>query len=209
MRYLAVIAGTKHLGLAAFLVGSIFLSGACTTTIIVEPFYRPEGAQAQQSFVSPDADFSIYSKLLAEPLEIYTPDNAPTPNEADLERLREIFRDAFLPKLEGYELVQEPGPDVLRVRAQIIDLKLTGAVGSYEPTGRLRELVAKGQLTFLMEVSDSLTDRVLGRAGETEDGTSTSLSEEEASWAEVEAAADRWATMFRIWLDNNISMQDG
>ena len=204
-----MIAGTKHLGLAAFLVGSIFLSGACTTTIIVEPFYRPEGAQAQQSFVSPDADFSIYTKLLAEPLEIYTPDNAPTPNEADLERLQEIFRDAFLPKLEGYELVQEPGPDVLRVRAQIIDLKLTGAVGSYEPTGRLRELVAKGQLTFLMEVSDSLTDRVLGRAGETEDGTSTSLSAEEASWAEVEAAADRWATMFRIWLDNNISMQDG
>ncbi len=106
-------------------------------------------------------------------------------------------------------LVQEPGPDVLRVRAQIIDLKLTGAVGSFEPTGRLRELVAKGQLTFLMEVSDSLTDHVLGRAGETEDGTSTSLSAEEASWAEVEAAADRWATMFRIWLDNNISMQDG
>ena len=204
-----MIAGTKHLGLAAFLVGSIVLSGACTTTIIVEPFYRPEGAQAQQSFVSPDADFSIYTKLLAEPLEIYYPDDAPTPNEADLERLREIFRDAFLPKLEGYVLVQEPGSDVLRVRAQIIDLKLTGAVGSYEPTGRLRELVAKGQLTFLMEVSDSLTDRVLGRAGETEDGASTSLSAEEASWAEVEAAADRWATMFRIWLDNNISMQDG
>lgn len=204
-----MIAETKHLGLAAFLGGSIFLSGACTTTIIVEPFYRPEGAQAQQSFVSPDADFSIYTKLLAEPLEIYYPDNAPTPNEADLERLREIFRDAFLPKLESYELVEEPGPDVLRVRAQIIDLKLTGAVGSYEPTGRLRELVAKGQLTFLMEVSDSLTDHVLGRAGETEDGTSTSLSAEEASWAEVEAAADRWATMFRIWLDNNISMQGG
>ena len=209
MRYLAVIAGTKHLGLAAFLVGSIFLSGACTTTTIVEPFYRLEGAQAQQSFVSPDADFSIDANRPAEPLEIYDPENAPTPNEADLERVREMFRDAFGPKLEGYVLVQEPGPDVLRVRAQIIDLKLTGAVGSYEPTGRLRELVAKGQLTFLMEVSDSLTDRVLGRAGETEDGTSTSLSEEEASWAEVEAAADRWATMLRMWLDNNISMQDG
>ncbi len=204
-----MIAGIKYLRLTVYLGGSIYMLGSCTTTTIVEPFYRPEGAQVERSFVSPTADFSIYTKLLAEPLEIYYPDNAPTPNEADLERLRAIFRDAFLPKLEGYELVQEPGADVLRVRAQIIDLKLTGVLGSYEPTGRLQELVTKGQLTFLMEIRDSLTDRVLARVGETEDGASTSLSAEEAGWAEVEAAADRWATMFRTWLDNSIGTQAG
>ena len=91
-----MIAERKHLGLAAYLGGSILILGACTTTTIVEPFYRPEGAQVERSFVSPTADFSIYTKLLAEPLEIYYPDNAPTPDEADLERLRTIFRDAFL-----------------------------------------------------------------------------------------------------------------
>ena len=200
-----MITGREHLGLIAVLGGTILALSACTTTTIVEPFYRPENAQVEQSYISPTADFSIYSKLLAEPLEIYYPDNAPEPEEADLERLRAIFRDAFLPKLEGYELVQEPGPDVLRVRGQIIDLKLTGAVGTFEPSSRLQDLITKGQLTFLMEIGDSLTDRVLARAGETEDGSSTSLSGAEAGWAEVEVAAERWATMFRIWLDANLS----
>ena len=200
-----MITGRGRLELAAALGGTLLLLGACTTTTIVEPFYRPENAQVQQSYISPTADFSIYSKLLAEPLEIYYPENAPAPNEADLERLRAIFRDAFLPKLDGYELVQEPGPDVLRVRGQIIDLKLTGAVGTFEPSGRLHTLVTKGQLTFLMEIGDSLNDRVLARAGETEDGSSTSLSDDEAGWEEIEVAAERWATMFRTWLDANLS----
>ena len=180
---------------------------ACSTTTIVEPFYRPEGARVEQAYISPDADFSIYTKLLAQPLEIYYPDNAPEPNEEDLNRLRQSFRDAFLAELgDDYEIVQEPGPDVLTVLAQIIDLKITGALGTYEATGRLRELVTKGQMTFMMELRDSRTGRVLARAGETEDGASTSVSAAEASWAEVDAAAQRWAGLFRSWLDENLGV---
>jgi len=189
----------------ALITTTAVLLDACSTTTIVEPFYRPEGARVDQAFVSPDADFSLYSKLLAQPLEIYYPTDAPAPSEDELDRLRQIFRDAFLGELaDDYEIVEEPGPDVLTVLAQIVDLKVTGPLGTYESTGRLRQLVTKGQLTFLMEVRDSLTDRVLARAGETEDGTETSLTEEEASWAEVEVAAQRWAELFRSWLDENL-----
>jgi len=189
----------------ALITTTAVLLDACSTTTIVEPFYRPEGARVDQAFVSPDADFSLYSKLLAQPLEIYYPTDAPAPGEDELDRLRQIFRDAFLGELaDDYEIVAEPGPDVLTVLAQIVDLKVTGPLGTYESTGRLRQLVTKGQLTFLMEVRDSLTDRVLARAGETEDGTETSLTEEEASWAEVEVAAQRWAELFRSWLDENL-----
>jgi hypothetical protein len=178
---------------------------ACSTTTIVEPFYRPEGARVEQAYISPDADFSVYTKLLAQPLEIYYPDNVPAPSDEDLDRMRQIFRDAFLTELgDDYEIVEEPGPDVLTVLAQIIDLKITGAIGTYETTGRLRELVTKGQLTFLMEFRDSQTNRVLARAGETEDGASTSLTAAEASWAEVDVAAQRWARLFRDWLDENL-----
>ena len=78
------------------------------------------------------------------------------------------------------------------------------AVGSFEPTGRLRQLVTEGQLTLLMEFRDSVTGRVLARAGETEEGESTSFTDEEASWEEVELAARRWAGMFRTFLDRNL-----
>ena len=189
----------------ALLATAVIVLNACSTTTIVEPFYRPEGARVEQAFVSPDADFSVYSKLLAQPLEIYYPTDAPAPSQDELDRLRQIFRDAFLAELaDDYEIVEEPGPDVLTVLAQIVDLKVTGPLGTFEPTGRLRQLITKGQLTFLMEVRDSQTDRVLARAGETEDGASTSLTEEEASWAEVEVAAQRWAGLFRSWLDENL-----
>ncbi len=186
---------------------AVVLLTACSTTTIVEPFYRPEGARVEQAYISPDANFSIYTKLLAQPLEIYYPDNIPAPSEEDLNRLRRTFRDAFLAELgDDYEIVEEPGPDVLTVLAQIIDLKITGAIGTFESTGRLRELVTKGQLTFLMEIRDSQTDRVLARAGETEEGESTSLTAAEASWAEVDVAAQRWAGLFRDWLDENLGV---
>jgi hypothetical protein len=191
----------------ALITMTVMLLDACSTTTIVEPFYRPEGARVEQAYISPDADFSLYSKLLAQPLEIYYPTDAPAPSEDELDRLRQIFRDAFLGELaDDYEIVEEPGPDVLTVLAQIVDLKVTGPLGTFESTGRLRQLVTKGQLTFLMEVRDSLTDRVLARAGETEDGAATSLTEEEASWAEVEVAAQRWAGLFRSWLDENLGV---
>lgn len=186
------------------LAGLLACSG-CTSTTIVEPFFRPEGAQVDQAYISPDADFSVYTKLMAMPLEIYYPDNAPEPSEEELDRLRQVFREAFLSELgDEYQIVTEPGPDVMRVLAQIIDLKIIGPLGRFEASGRLQEVVTKGQLTLLMEFHDSVTGRVLARAGEAEEGASTAISDEEASWAQVEVAARRWAGLFKRFLDENL-----
>jgi len=187
----------------------LVVCSGCTSTTIVEPFFRPEGSQVQQVYVSPGADFGVYAKLMATPLEIYYPDNAPAPTEAEIERLRQIFREAFLTEIgDDYEIVTEPGPDVMRVLAQIIDLKVLGPLGTFEASGRLREVVTKGQLTLLMEFQDSVTDRVLARVGEAEEGDSTAITAEESSWTEVEVAAKRWAGLFRTFLDENFGRQN-
>jgi hypothetical protein len=177
---------------------------SCTTTI-VEPYYRPESAQIEQSYLRPGVDFDKYTKILPMPLEIYYPDNVPEPSDVDLNRLRVYFRDAFLDALgDDYRVTYEAAPDALRLRAKIIDLKIAGAGGRYEPGGRLRSLVAAGELTFLMEAEDSLTNQVLARAGES---TSSAVSEgaDDASWDEVHDAAETWARLFRNWLDANLS----
>lgn len=193
---------TAFMALAA---AALPLVAGCTTTTIVEPFVRPPDAQVEQSYISPGADFGVYTKLMGSPLEIYYPEDGPPPGEDELQRLRDTFREAFLTAIgDDYEIVSEPGPDVLHVIGQIVDLKITGAVGSFEPTGRLRQLVTKGQLTLLMELRDSVTGRVLARAGETEQGDSTSSTDEEASWEQVEVAAERWAGLFRRFLDQNL-----
>jgi len=189
----------------ALLPAALLTCASCTNTTIVEPFVRPPDALVEQSYRSPGADFSIYTKLMTSPLEIYYPDDGPAPSEADLVRLRQTFRDAFLTELtDDYEIVTEPGPDVLHVIGQIVDLKIVGPIGSFQPTGRLSQLVTKGQLTLLIELRDSVSGRVLARAGETEQGDSTSFTDEETSWAEVERAAARWAGMFRAFLDENL-----
>ena len=92
---------TRRGGSSAFWLfpAGLSLCTACTTTTVVEPFFRPPDAQVEQAYVSPDADFSIYTKLMADPLEIYYPENAPQPSEEELERLRQSFRDAFLTEI--------------------------------------------------------------------------------------------------------------
>jgi hypothetical protein len=177
---------------------------ACASTTIVEPFYRPPNAQVAYAFRSPDADFSVYRRLQVTPLEIYYPDNVPQPPEVDLDRLRTYFRDAFLEVLgDDYEITYDPAPDALRVQAQIIDLKLTGAEGSYEPSSRLRQLVANGELTFLMDLQDSMTGRTLVRAGDTTQSTATDAADPNANWESVRIAAKRWAELFAEFLDAN------
>jgi hypothetical protein len=177
----------------------------CTTTTTVEPFYRPAGAQVEQVYVSPSADFGTYTKLMARPLEIYYPDNAPAPSQEDLDRMRQIFRQAFIDEIAGnYEVVAESGPDVMLVLAQIVDLKILGPQGTFEPSGRLREVVSSGQLTLLMEFQDSESGRVLARAGEADEGTATDGGGVEAGWAQVEVAARRWAGVLRRFLDANL-----
>ena len=177
---------------------------ACSTTTVVEPFYRPPNAQVEFAFLSPDADFSIYRRLQLTPLEIYYPNDVPQPSETDLDRLRTYFREAFLGVLgEDYEIIYEPAADALRVHAQIIDLKLTGADGTFEPGQRLRQLVSSGELTFLMELQDSMTGRTLARAG---DSTRTAVTEPAgaiAAWEDVRASAQHWAELFRAFLDAN------
>jgi hypothetical protein len=177
---------------------------ACTTTI-VEPYYRPDSAQIEQSYRRVGADFSKYTTLLPTPLEIYYPENVPQPSDADLDRLRGYFRDAFVEALgDDYRITYQPSANALRVRAKLIDLKLTGAGGNFDPGGRLRSLVAAGQLTFLMEIEDSATNQVLARAGDSTSSADVAPTED-ASWDEVQVAAQRWAGLFRTWLDANLA----
>ena len=190
----------------SWVLGAASLLGACTASTVVEPFNRPDAAQVDYSFVSPNADFGKYTALLLNPLEIYYPDNAPEPPAEDLNRLRQYFREAFLAAMgDDYRLTTLPAEDVLRVNAQIIDLKIVGERGTYQPSAKLREVVTAGELTFLMELQDSVSRTTLARAGDnTSTGQLAAPAGQDASWDQVRAAAERWAGLFRAFLDRNL-----
>lgn len=182
------------------------LLAACVE-VTTTSYVRQSNSIVEQAYVQPGADFSKYTKLMTDGLEIYYPQSDAKPPEEALERIRASFRKAFTDAIgDDYEFVDTAGPDVLRIKAQLIDMKVIGAGADYTASGRLQDLVARGELTFLMEMIDSESGSVLARAADRT--TDISTAGDAAQWDEVDRAAVYWAGLFRNWLDTSMGKAD-
>lgn len=183
----------------------VLLMAGCVKTT-VDTYRSVPDARADSAFVKPGVDFSRYRRLQPVPLEIYYYEGIGAPDPDDIDVVRRIFREAFLGKIgDDYQLVDEPGPDVLHVRASLVDLELSPVPDDLPVKGRAASLVAAGQLTFFMELADSQSGEVLARAGDKEKAPAQIAgAATDRDWARTAEAADRWAQMFRDFLDENL-----
>ena len=187
-------------GVAVLAAAALSLN-ACTKTVVTGSFNRVPNTAVEYAYINEQADFSQYTKLMNGGLSIYYPESEEPPDPAEIDRIRGYFRDAFTKAIgDAYEIVDEPGPGVMKVQGQVIDMKMTSGGTVMDVSGRLRDIVAHGELTFLMEMSDSVTGQVLARAGDK--STDISGSKGDATWDDVRRAAEYWAGLFRNWLDN-------
>ncbi len=186
------------------LAGSLLLLfvSACTTTT-TQSFNVNKNSRVEASIIAVDADFGRYDRLMASDMGIFFPTNA-APSVADQDRIRTIFRRSFLAELEDYVIVREPGPTALNVQATLVDYR--SATGNDLPKIRreLRDLAQPGVLLFLMELKDSESGHVLARAADSAPAPQFSVSEGTTNWTDVDAAAARWARLFREFLDANL-----
>lgn len=185
------------------LCSAMLLVAACSTTT-TQSFRVAEGSNVEAAFIAADADFSRYHQLYAEEMGIFFPQNI-SMSARDLQRIRQTFRDAFLPKLTDYTIVEEPGPGTLAIQASLIDLRksVTGNVPNLR--SELRDVAQPGTLVFLMEFRDPETNLVLGRAADSTAAPEFAYADGGATdWSAVEEAAEHWATLFRGFLDNNL-----
>jgi hypothetical protein len=133
------------------------------------------------AYLLPHADFRAYSKVMFDPPQVAFAKNwqrdfnrsamtlsgrisdkdvrdTVTQAEASLTR---IFPERFT--REGFQVVSEPGPEVLRLGVAIINLEINAP--ERDVPGRSRTYaVDAGEATFAIEVRDSLTGQLLGRA---------------------------------------------
>ena len=182
---------------------NVLLLSACTT-VTTQSFNVSKNANVEAARIATDADFSKYNELIADDMGIYFPKDA-TPSEGDQEKLRQIFRAAFLAELTEYTLVDQSGPNVMRVQATLVDFR--GATYADLPLVRreLRDIARPGALLFLMEFKDSESDRILARAADSAAAPKFATSSGETTdWTSVETAAQRWAGLFRQFLDDNL-----
>ena len=172
------------------------------TTVETQSFRVNRDSQIESAKIAVDADFSKYDRLRARDMGIFFPQNRQMTVE-NQQRMRGIFRSAFIAELEGDEISQEPGPTTMAVQATLIDLRQADGATMMNMRTDFRDFAVPGSLVFLMELRDSTSNKILAQAGDSVraplfgGGTPT-------DWDAVDAAAKRWASLFRTFLDENL-----
>lgn len=193
------------IGTVAVTIVAALLFGGCVTETTSQSFRVVDNGNVDSSYIATDADFGKYNALLGQDMGIYYPSGVPLTPE-DIHRIRQIFRSAFLAELSEYTIVTTPGPDVLSVEASLIDMRS----GTYADVPNMRsdlgEIGQPGELVFLMELKDSNSSYVLGRAADSAKAPSMATGDGRATdWPAIEDAAKHWAVLFRQFLDQNLS----
>ena len=188
----------------AILLFGLVATGCSTTTS--QSFNVVTNAQGETGLIAVGADFSKYDRLNAEDMGIYFPSDA-APTTQDQQRIRQIFRNAFLSELGDYEVVQgEQGPTTLSVQATLVDFRNASPRDIQSVRRELRDLATPGALMFMMELKDSRTNEVLARAADSAVAPPFSTTTDVATdWVAVEKAAAGWASRFRRFLDDNLT----
>jgi hypothetical protein len=185
-------------------LAAVCLITVSCTTVTTQSFKVTDSPNVKAAYLATDADFGKYDRLTAEEMGIYFPADA-APSTSDQQRTRQIFREAFLGELSDYQIVAENGPTTLKVQASLVDFRNATSADATMVRRELRDLVEPGALLFLMELKDSESGKILARAADSASAPAFSSSVSGTDWTSVESAADRWAKLFRQFLEDNLN----
>jgi hypothetical protein len=133
---------------------------------------RPSGT-LDEVFLRPGASFRAYRRVLLAPVEVsFAKYWARDHRDIDAEESLRIRRDLaalarvqfkrVLQRGDGYALADAPGPDVLEVRAQLVNLDIT-APEVRDAAIRRNFVLSAGEATLVAELRDSQTGTLLAR----------------------------------------------
>ncbi len=216
-------------GAAGILAGCATASGPPTLQIgpdaevTVDGLYRVDNSLATLAWMKPDMDLRGYTAIMIDPVAVaYQSDprgrttstgpGAAAANFAltatQMDNLKSWFREAAVEALSGdggYRIVDSPGPDVLRITAELIDLIVRIPT---QRTGVRSGLAVRsyGEVTAVLEVRDSQSGEILARAADRRDPTANTdqgLVEVQASFvrSDTQRLFAFWAGLLRQRLD--------
>lgn len=166
------------------------------------------------------ASLAKYKKVMLDPVEVSFDKNWDpkrqssilSQGQVDTQRIRKdlakLARDVTKRELErknGHPLVEEPGDDVLRVRAQIVDLYIN-APDTRTPGTRTYVMNA-GEMTLVADLYDSQTNALIGhvidrRRGMDQGPWDLQIANSVTNAAEADRILSIWARRLRSALDN-------
>jgi len=178
-----------------------------------------EDAAVKMAYIDPDADFSVFKRVaILEPYVAFRSNWQVDQNRnrhrnirsRDMERVKEDvatqFERVFTERLEaaGYEVVDVASEDVLLLRPAIIDLDLIAP--DTRTASRSRTFtVSSSAATLYIQLFDSLSDDIIGRAADRREVRSSSGV---ISWSDSVTNNADARRMFGRWADTLIEFLD-
>ena len=184
-----------------------------------------EGLQAvknprvQEAWLKPGVDFAVYRAIIIQPVEIAErpgggDERFPRQSvshfklsDADRDVLAKEFSEIFAKELstgDALALVSEPGPNVLRLRAALVDVVKKVRTGQQAR----RESVwanSAGRLTLNLEIMDAQTDELLARVVDRRElrslgvgPTGVSRTSSVSRAADLQRVFQRWAKLLHV-----------
>jgi len=207
----------KTLAVLGILVLSLALAACATTrqTRSVETsgflgdysqLQEGEKGQAQLIYVNPNTKFSAYDAIMIDSVTLWEDSETSELSQEDQQMLTDFFYQALHEKLsKDFQVVDSPGPRVMRLRAAIIEAKgarvVMNSVTSIIPQFRLLSTLLGratdtapwvGKATAEVEITDSMTDVRLVAGVDQRTGTKA-LRSGLKTWSDVKTVFDYWA----------------
>ncbi len=165
-------------------------------------------------YIKPNADFKQYNKIMFDRVMVLLADNAEYReiDPAMLKELTDYYQNALLTAVKGgYEIVDQPGPGVLRVRTAITGVKpskpVANTLSTIVPVGIVASGATKaisgdnlgtGEAQTEFELVDAQTGERLAAAVDKRQGGKMVFR---GAWTDTKDAFDYWAKRFRQRLD--------
>jgi hypothetical protein len=165
----------RHLESLAFVLtcfaGSAFAQA--TADIVDDGLVRVPSSRAGMVYRSPDVSFVHYRRLSFDAVTVAFKRGWRREHrkltESQVERIRsraaEQFRDELMTELIGrghYPLADAPAPDVLRIKASILDLDQWAPLAGSVPGARTFAR-SMGEMTLIIELYDAASGVLVGR----------------------------------------------
>ena len=177
---------------------------------------RPvEGKEGIQRYLDRSTDLKPYAKVFIDPVQVFvanTPDTYKGVQPDVLKRMADSFGTAFANVVStGYQVVNAPGPDVLRVR-----LAITGVQPVSPPLGVTDFIpikavfnagrAAAGAAPRVAEISAELEvldgqGRPVAAAVATRKSDASLPQNDRVTWNDLSPIVNSWAKQFRLGLD--------
>ena len=217
---------------------TVFAVSGCTTSAptidtsaeaeaTFDGLYPVKGGRMDAAWARPGFDLEPYSKIMLVSVGIeYRPggetgrtfhaisaDDHFELTEEQKQRFQQVVREAFVTELakgEHFEIVTEPGPDVLMINGGLLD------VVSYVPPeqpGNVEFYLSRvGEATLVFEIRDSQTNAILLRAVDRRAAENIGMdftnSNRVTNTAEVRRLAMAWGRILREGLDRFMAVND-